>query len=58
DHIFAFGGDFNGYDASDGSFNCNGVIAADRSYHPHSYEVRYQYRNILSTLASPSVILS
>ena len=57
DHIFAFGGDFNGYDASDGSFNCNGVIAADRSYHPHSYEVRYQYRNILSTLASP-VILS
>ena len=57
DHIFAFGGDFNGYDASDGSFNCNGVIAADRSYHPHSYEVRYQYRSILSTLASP-VILS
>ncbi len=58
DHIFAFGGDFNEYDASDGSFNCNGVIAADRTYHPHSYEVRYQYRNILSTLASPSVILS
>ena len=59
DHIFAFGGDFNGYDASDGSFNCNGVIAADRSYHPHSYEVRYQYRNILTSLdpASP-VILS
>ena len=57
DHIFAFGGDFNEYDASDGSFNCNGVIAADRSYHPHSYEVRYQYRSILSTLASP-VILS
>ena len=56
DHIFAFGGDFNGYDASDGSFNCNGVIAADRSYHPHSYEVRYQYRNILSTLASPVIL--
>ena len=33
------------------------MIAADRSYHPHSYEVRYQYRSILSTLASP-VILS
>ncbi|MBQ6178406.1 MAG: DUF4981 domain-containing protein [Bacteroidales bacterium] len=56
DHIFAFGGDFNGYDASDGSFNCNGVIAADRSYHPHSYEVRYQYRNILSTLVSPVIL--
>ena len=48
DHIFAFGGDFNGYDASDGSFNCNGVIAADRSLHPHSYEVKYQQRNILT----------
>ena len=49
--IFAFGGDFNEYDGSDGSFNCNGVIAADRTYHPHSYEVRYQYRNILTTPA-------
>ena len=58
DHIFAFGGDFNEYDASDGSFNCNGIIAADRSYHPHSYEVRYQYRNILSSLDPSSVILS
>ena len=46
DHIFAFGGDYNAYDPSDGSFNCNGVIAADRSWHPHAYEVRYQYRNI------------
>ena len=34
DHIFAFGGDFNEYDPSDGSFNCNGVIAADRTLHP------------------------
>ncbi|MBQ0144176.1 MAG: DUF4981 domain-containing protein [Bacteroidales bacterium] len=49
DYILAFGGDFNSYDGSDGSFNCNGVIAADRSYHPHSYEVRYQYRNILTS---------
>ena len=52
DHIFAFGGDFNDYDASDGSFNCNGIIAADRSLHPHSYEVRYQYQNIWTTLES------
>ena len=49
DHIFAFGGDFNQYDPSDGSFNSNGVIAADRSLHPHAYEVRYQYRNILTS---------
>jgi beta-galactosidase len=46
DHIFAYGGDFNNYDPSDGSFNCNGVLAADRSYHPHAYEVRYQYQDI------------
>ncbi len=46
DHIFAYGGDFNDYDASDGTFNNNGVIAADRTYHPHTYEVRYQYRSI------------
>ena len=58
DHIFAFGGDFNEYDASDGSFNCNGVIAADRTYHPHSYEVRYQYRNILSSLSGGSAPLT
>lgn len=51
DHIFAFGGDFNEYDPSDGSFNCNGVIAADRTMHPHAYEVRYQHRNIHTSLA-------
>ena len=51
DRIWAFGGDFNTYDPSDGSFNCNGVIAADRSLHPHAYEVRYQYRNILTSAA-------
>lgn len=50
DHIFAFGGDFNSYDPSDGSFNCNGIIAPDRSWHPHAWEVRYQHRNILTTM--------
>ncbi len=48
DHIFAYGGDWNECDGSDGSFNCNGIIAADRTLHPHAYEVRYQYRSILS----------
>ena len=52
DHIFIFGGDLNDYDPSDGSFNCNGVIAADRTLHPHAYEVRYQYRNILTAAGS------
>ena len=57
DHIFAFGGDYNDDDASDGSFNCNGVIAADRSLHPHAYEVRYQYRNILTSLADGALLV-
>ena len=46
DHIFIYGGEFNDYDPSDNSFCCNGIIAADRSYHPHAYEVAYQYRSI------------
>ena len=49
DHIFVFGGDFNDYDPSDNSFCCNGIIAADRTLHPHAYEVAYQYRSILSS---------
>ena len=55
DHIFAFGGDYDPSDPSDGSFNCNGVIASDRSLHPHAYEVRYQYRDIL-TSGSPAAL--
>ena len=55
DHIFAFGGDYDPSDPSDGSFNCNGVIAADRSLHPHAYEVRYQYRDI-HTSGTPSAL--
>ena len=47
--FFAFGGDYDPADPSDGSFNCNGIIAADRSLHPHAYEVRYQYRDILTS---------
>ena len=57
DHIYIFGGDLNDYDPSDGSFNCNGIIAADRTLHPHAYEVRYQYRNILTTAGDrPGVV--
>ena len=46
DHVYVYGGDFNDYDPSDNSFCCNGIIAADRSLHPHAYEVAYQYRSI------------
>lgn len=48
DHVFVYGGDFNDYDASDNSFCCNGIIAADRSLHPHAYEVAHVYRSILT----------
>ena len=50
DHIWGFGGDYGLEEPSCGSFNCNGVVAPDRTLHPHAYEVRYQYRNILSSL--------
>lgn len=52
DHVFAFGGDYNSEDPSDASFNNNGLIAPDRTWHRHAYEVRYQQRSIL-TWASP-----
>ena len=55
-YIYAFGGDFNDYDPTDNSFNCNGIIAADRSWHPHAWEVRHGYRSIL-TSATPEQAL-
>jgi beta-galactosidase len=55
DHIFAFGGDFNAYDPSDSCFLCNGVIAADRSLHPHAYEVAYQQRNIHTSATTEDI---
>ena len=57
DHMFIYGGEFNDYDPSDNSFCCNGIIAADRSFHPHAYEVAYQYRSIL-TSATPEEAIS
>ena len=45
-YVYAFGGDFNDYDPSGNSYNCNGLLAADRTYHPHAYEVQYQYQSI------------
>ena len=48
-YVYAFGGDFNDTDPSGNSFNCNGVLTADRTYHPHAYEVQYQHQNIWTT---------
>ncbi len=51
---FLYGGDYNDYDATDNSFNCNGVIAADRTLHPHAYEVQRIYQNIWTKLVDPA----
>ena len=51
---FLYGGDFNNYDATDNSFNCNGIIAPDRTWHPHAYEVKRQYQNIWTALLDPA----
>ena len=56
DHVFIFGGEFNDYDPSDNSFCCNGIIAADRTYHPHAYEVAYQYRSILTSASAEEAL--
>lgn len=44
--IYAYGGDFNRYDASDANFCDNGLISPDRVPNPHMYEVGYYYQNI------------
>ena len=44
--FYGYGGDFNPYDASDNTFNNNGLISPDRVPNPHAYEVAYFYQNI------------
>ena len=46
---YRYGGDYNDTDASDSTFSCNGVLASDRSWHPHAYEVKHQHRPIHTT---------
>ena len=47
--IYAYGGDFNRFDASDKNFCDNGLISPDRIPNPHMYEVGYFYQNIWTT---------
>lgn len=47
--IWAYGGDYNPYDASDNNFLNNGIISPDREYNPHAYEIQYYYQNIWTT---------
>ena len=55
--IMAYGGDFGRYPASDHNFNCNGVIAADRSLHPHAYEVQYYYQDLWVSVPEGKTLL-
>lgn len=48
--IYAYGGDFNRFDASDMNFCDNGLISPDRIPNPHMYEVGYYYQNIWTSL--------
>ena len=56
DHIYTYGGDYDPTYATDYSFNCNGIIAADRSWHPGAYQVKYIYRNILTSLDAGNTV--
>lgn len=47
--IYAYGGDYNPYDASDNNFCDNGLISPDRVPNPHMEEVRHQYQSIWAT---------
>ena len=41
----AYGGDF-GDKPNDDNFNCNGIVAADRTYHPGCWEVKHAYQPV------------
>ncbi|MDR2815859.1 MAG: DUF4981 domain-containing protein, partial [Proteiniphilum sp.] len=47
--IYAYGGDFNPYDASDQNFCDNGLVGPDRVPNPHMYEVGHFYQSIWTT---------
>ena len=44
--IYAYGGDFNRFDASKQNFCDNGLVNPDRLPNPHMSEVAYYYQNI------------
>ena len=48
--IYAYGGDFNDFEASDKNFCDNGLVSPDRNFNPHAYEVQYFYQNIWTSI--------
>lgn len=49
--IYAYGGDFNRFDAHDQNFCDNGLVSPDRVPNPHAREVAYIYQNVWTSLA-------
>ncbi|MBQ4021414.1 MAG: DUF4981 domain-containing protein [Bacteroidales bacterium] len=48
--IYTMAGSYNNYDPnSDRNFNSNGFVTGNRDFAEPAYEIRYQYRNILTT---------
>ena len=50
--FYAYGGDFNLYDASDGNFCDNGLISPDRLPNPHFHEVGHVYQSIWASASN------
>ncbi|MFZ0033397.1 MAG: beta-galactosidase domain 4-containing protein, partial [Sedimentisphaerales bacterium] len=55
--FWAYGGDF-GDNPNDGNFNCNGLMAPDRTPNPHLYEVKkvYQYIKVTAVDAAHGIV--
>lgn len=51
DEYWAYGGDFGDF-PNDGNFNCNGLVAPDRTPNPHYFEVKVGYQPIAFTYLS------
>ena len=43
---WTYGGDYGEHSPSDGNFNCNGVIAPDRTPHPAMAEIKHVYQDV------------
>lgn len=48
DHVWVYGGEFENDDQKDICGNCEGIVAADRTFHSHAWEVAHQYRPIIT----------
>lgn len=56
--IFAYGGDYGRYPATDHNFNCNGFIAPDRKPHPSAAEVKYFHQDLWTAFDADSRTLT